>query len=145
MIETYKTLAEFAQTWGLLYFVVAVRARASPTRSGRRNKQQFDDAARTFRCGRTEPWPPDKPHVDAVTGTATTGHEWDGITRAEHAAAALVAVAVLRHHRLGDRLLDRLSGLAAGVSLHHGRARLAVARRRSRPTSPALQGAARRR
>jgi cytochrome c oxidase cbb3-type subunit 3 len=21
----------------------------------------------------------DKPHVDAVTGTATTGHEWDGI------------------------------------------------------------------
>ena len=34
-------------------------------------------------------------------------------SRAEQAAAALVAVAVLHHHHLGDRLLDRLSGLAA--------------------------------
>ena len=38
----------------------------------------------------------------------------------EHAAAALVAVAVLRHHRLGRRLLDRLSGLAAVASYTHG-------------------------
>ena len=33
----------------------------------------------------------------------------------EHAAAALVAVHILRHHHLGDRLLGRLSGLAADV------------------------------
>ncbi len=31
----------------------------------------------------------------------------------QHAAAALVALAVLRHHHLGDRLLDLVSGLAA--------------------------------
>ena len=37
---------------------------------------------------------------------------------AQHAAAALVAVAVLRHDRLGGRLLDRLSGVAAGVLVH---------------------------
>ena len=38
--------------------------------------------------------------------------------RAQHAAAALVAVDVLRHHRLVDRLLDRLSVVAAAVRLH---------------------------
>ncbi len=44
MSETYKTLAEFAQTWGLLYFVVlfalAVAYAYWPSR-----KQQFDAAA----------------------------------------------------------------------------------------------------
>ena len=45
MSATYKTLAEFAQTWGLLYFVsvfagVLVYA-LWPSRRG-----QFDDAAR---------------------------------------------------------------------------------------------------
>ncbi len=43
---------------------------------------------------------------------------------AEHAAAALVAVAVLRLHRLGHRLRDRLPGDPAGLQLHQGPARL---------------------
>jgi cytochrome c oxidase cbb3-type subunit 4 len=45
MNETYRAFAEFAQTWGLLYFVgvfLCVLAYAlSPKR-----KRQFDDAAR---------------------------------------------------------------------------------------------------
>ena len=44
MSDTYKTLAEFAQTWGLLYcfvlFMLAVAYALWPTR-----KQQFDAAA----------------------------------------------------------------------------------------------------
>ncbi len=46
MSATYKTLAEFAQTWGLLYFVgtflLVVAYAFWPSR-----KQQFEDAART--------------------------------------------------------------------------------------------------
>jgi cytochrome c oxidase cbb3-type subunit 4 len=45
MSETYRQLAEFAQTWGLLYFVavfLAVVAYALwPS-----NKKKFDDASR---------------------------------------------------------------------------------------------------
>jgi cytochrome c oxidase cbb3-type subunit 4 len=45
MIETYKFLANFAQTWGLLYFVtvfaIVVAWVLRPA-----NKQRFDDAAR---------------------------------------------------------------------------------------------------
>ena len=45
MIETYKLLANFAQTWGLLYFVtvfsIVVAWALWPS-----NKQRFDDAAR---------------------------------------------------------------------------------------------------
>ena len=44
MPDIYKTLAEFAQTWGLLYFVVLFAAAVAyafwPSR-----KQQFDAAA----------------------------------------------------------------------------------------------------
>lgn len=45
MIDTYKWLANFAQTWGLLYFVtvfaLVVVYALWPT-----NKPRFDDAAR---------------------------------------------------------------------------------------------------
>ncbi|WP_112664008.1 cbb3-type cytochrome c oxidase subunit 3 [Microvirga flavescens] len=45
MSDTYKTLAEFAQTWGLLYFVAAFLAvlvyALAPSR-----KKRFEDAAR---------------------------------------------------------------------------------------------------
>ena len=45
MLETYKSLAEFAQTWGLLYFVavflLVVVYALSPSR-----KKRFEDAAR---------------------------------------------------------------------------------------------------
>ena len=67
--------------------------------------------------------------IDEVTGIETTGHEWDGIKELEQAAAALVAVDLLRQHRLGDRLLDRLirpgrwlSGYTTGVLGYQPRA-----------------------
>ena len=45
MSETYKAVAEFAQTWGLLYFVgiflLVIAYAYWPSR-----KQQFDEAAR---------------------------------------------------------------------------------------------------
>jgi cytochrome c oxidase cbb3-type subunit 4 len=45
MIETYKFLANFAQTWGLLYFVtvfaIVVAWVLWPS-----NRQRFEDAAR---------------------------------------------------------------------------------------------------
>ena len=45
MIETYKLLANFAQTWGLVYFVTVFVAAVAyalwPS-----NKTRFDDAAR---------------------------------------------------------------------------------------------------
>lgn len=45
MSETYKLVAEFAQTWGLIYFVgiflVVLAYALWPSR-----KQQFDEAAR---------------------------------------------------------------------------------------------------
>jgi cytochrome c oxidase cbb3-type subunit IV len=45
MIETYKLFANFAQTWGLVYFVtvfvLAVAYALWPS-----NKTRFDDAAR---------------------------------------------------------------------------------------------------
>ena len=47
---------------------------------------------------------------------------------AEQAAAEVVGVDLLRHHRLGHRLLDRLSGLADARRLHQGHARLQPAR-----------------
>lgn len=44
MLETYKSLAEFAQTWGLLYFVgvffAVVAYVLAPSR-----KKRFEDAA----------------------------------------------------------------------------------------------------
>jgi cytochrome c oxidase cbb3-type subunit IV len=45
MIDTYKLLANFAQTWGLVYFVTVFVAAVTyalwPS-----NKARFDDAAR---------------------------------------------------------------------------------------------------
>ncbi len=47
--------------------------------------------------------------VDSVTGTTTTGQMKTASANCERAIAALVAVGVLRQHRLVVRLLDRLS------------------------------------
>ncbi|MGV3634700.1 MAG: cbb3-type cytochrome c oxidase subunit 3 [Pseudorhodoplanes sp.] len=44
MSETYKTLAEFAQTWGLVYFV-AVFLAVVVYAFWPSNKKKFDDAA----------------------------------------------------------------------------------------------------
>ncbi len=118
MSATYQALAEFAQTWGLVYFVDGLPRSCSSTRSGRRASSS-STKPRACRCGRTEPWRDCTHHeIDAVTGTADHRPRMGRHPRAEHAAAALVAVDVLRHHRLVGRLLDRLSGLAAAVLLH---------------------------
>jgi cytochrome c oxidase cbb3-type subunit IV len=45
MIDTYKLLANFAQTWGLVYFVT-VFALAVTYALWPSNKTRFDDAAR---------------------------------------------------------------------------------------------------
>lgn len=45
MSETYKSLAEFAQTWGLLYFVLIFLAVLVYALHPKR-RRQFDDAAR---------------------------------------------------------------------------------------------------
>jgi len=45
MIETYKLFANFAQTWGLIYFVT-VFALAVAYALWPSNKTRFDDAAR---------------------------------------------------------------------------------------------------
>ena len=78
MNPTYRALAEFAQTWGLAYFVAVflgradLRAVAVAPAAVRRGRPHA--AARgLIMADRT------RPDVDAVTGTATTGHEWDGI------------------------------------------------------------------
>ena len=78
MDPTYRALAEFAQTWGLVYFVgvfvivLGLRAVAVAQAAVRRGRPH---AA----AGGLIAWPTHKHDVDAVTGTATTGHEWDGI------------------------------------------------------------------
>lgn len=45
MNSTYRTLAEFAQTWGLLYFI-AVFAVVVAYAFGPSRQQRFNDAAR---------------------------------------------------------------------------------------------------
>lgn len=45
MDETYRALAEFAQTWGLLYFVAIFLCVVAYALSPKR-KKQFDEASR---------------------------------------------------------------------------------------------------
>ena len=79
--------------------------------------------------------------IDAVTGTATTGHEWDGIRELNTPLPRWWLWLFYITHRLGDRLLDRLSGLAAadrrrrkGVLGWHSRSAIVDrSRRSSRP------------
>ena len=101
-------------------------------------QKQFDEAAR-MPLRRTKKCPLKKNTIpSAVAQIGTTGHEWDGIQRAQYAAAALVAVAVLRDDHLGHRLLDRLSGMAARFVLQQGGTQLACTHR-SRDELAALQ------
>ena len=59
--------------------------------------------------------------VDAVTGVATTGHSWDDIQELNNPLPRWWLWTFYAVHRLGHRLLHRLSGLAAGLVLHQGR------------------------
>ena len=81
MDQTYRTLAEFAQTWGLVYFVAVFASSCWLMRCGRRASVTSTKRP-AFPFVRTD-MPPipahDQSDIDPVTGTATTGHEWDGI------------------------------------------------------------------
>jgi cytochrome c oxidase cbb3-type subunit IV len=47
MDPTYKAVAEFAQTWGMIYFVaIFVAVLAYALWPSRKQQKQFDDAAR---------------------------------------------------------------------------------------------------
>ena len=86
-----------------------------------------------------------KQEIDVVTGTATTGHEWDGIKELNTPLPRWWVWVFYATIVWSVRLLDRLSGLAAGFELHQGRLRLLLARRRRRRSrraaeSPRRQG-----
>ncbi len=61
---------------------------------------------------------------DAAEEAETTGHEWDGIHELNKPLPQMVALHVLRHHHLGDRLLAADAGVAVGRELYQGLARL---------------------
>ena len=104
--------------------------RSSPTHSGPATRQ-LSTKRRTCRCGRSKrSWPmiiatsipsPASPRPD-MSGTASRSS-----TRRCRAGGCHL----LPHHRLGVRLLDRLSGLAADLGQYHGPVRLLDARRRA--------------
>ena len=71
--------------------------------------------------------------IDHVSGRSTTGHEWDGIKEL-NTPLPLVADHLLLDHRLGDRLLDRVSGVAAAVEPYDRDLELLDARRGRRRT-----------
>ena len=68
------------------------------------------------------------PDIDPVTGTQTTGHVWDGIRELNTPLPRWWLWAVLHYDCLVDRILGRLSRVAAGVVLFQRFLRLAVTR-----------------
>ena len=90
--------------------------------------------------------------VDSVTGQTTTGHEWDGIQRTQHAAAALVAVdsstsASCSRSATGSSI-PRGRGSPASVTACWASPRAATSpptSRRSRRSAPTRRRASRRR
>ena len=54
-------------------------------------------------------------HIDEVSGVETTGHEWDGIRELNNPLPRWWVWTFYATHRLGARLRDRLSGLAAAA------------------------------
>ena len=131
---TYEQVASITQVAALLFFV-ALFAGVLIYAFWPGNKKRFEEAAKIpagegprprARERRLSAMASNK--RDTAKDAETTGHEWDGITRAEQAAAQMVAVDVLRLHRLGDRLLAAHAGMAAGRELYQGPARLQPAR-----------------
>ena len=74
----------------------------------------------------------DHNEIDDVSGKTTTGHEWDGIKELNTPLPRWWVLTFYAVHRLGDRVLDRVSGMAAGCRLYDRRAALFVPRGRRR-------------
>ena len=87
-----------------------------------------------LRGGVTRPWP-STDEIDHVTGTTTTGHEWDGIKELNKPLPRWWVYDVLRSPSSGRSATGRLSGLAAAVELHH---RACSATRRAREVAVEL-------
>ena len=71
---------------------------------------------------------------DHVSGRSTTGHEWDGIKELNTPLPRWWVITFYLTIRLGDRLLDRVSGVAAALEPYHRHLELLHARRRRRRT-----------
>ena len=56
--------------------------------------------------------------IDHVSGRSTTGHEWDGIKELNTPLPRWWVITFYADHCLGDRLLDRVSGVAAALEPH---------------------------
>ena len=127
-MSDYESWQAFAASWGSLYFalifVIGCRLRALAVAQAR----CIDEAALHAFEGGLIMSDGAHPNIDAHTGTATTGHEWDGIKELNTPLPRWWLWTLLRLHRLGGRLLGRLSRLAAGLRLDRGLARLALAR-----------------
>ncbi len=73
-----------------------------------------------------------------VSGQDTTGHEWDGVKELNNAAADVVGLHLLRHHRLRRRLLRPVPVLAVAQRPYPGPAGL-LEPRRAAPGTPACR------
>ena len=114
----YEDVLAFVQSWGAVYFMIdvrgGVRLRPLAVQSGGLQGGRAHSARRRRGCLMSN----DKKEIDDVSGTETTGHEWDGIKELNTPLPRWWLWHVLCLHRLGDRLLDRYAGLADIRRLH---------------------------
>ena len=116
-MSLYEILRHFADSYGLvvifqpLFGAVRMASSYPRSRDRRRASQALDFQGRRS-------WLI-KHGIDEPTGTEFVGHEWDGIEELDTPHAALVAVDVLRHHRLVGCLCRALPRMAiAGQPSH---------------------------
>ena len=113
MNPTYRALAEFAQTWGLVYFVGGLpgraRLRAVAVAPGAVRRGRPHAAAGGLIMADADS--PTSMRSPARPRPATNGTASASSTRRCRAGGCGCSTS----HRLGGRLLDRLSGLAAGL------------------------------
>ena len=96
MIDTYKWLANFAQTWGPALLLDGIRAGGCLRRSGRRTGRDLT-TQRACRCGRIETW---QGTISRRLTNSPAGDDRSRVgrhPRTQHAATALVALHLLRH------------------------------------------------
>ena len=118
---TYDTpCPSFAQTAGLVYFVVIFLRGRGSTPIGHRTKKRLEEAA-TYSSQRRGPLHERSARLMNISGVETTGHDWDGVSELDNPLAALVAVAVLGLRDLEHRLLGHDAGSWPLVQFLHDR------------------------